>query len=406
MLTDLLNYRINYRATEGCNMEKIILIRFGEIFLKGNNRKYFEKRLIDNIKDSLHAYQFDFRTSQNRYYIENYDADLETEIVNRLKKVFGIHSVSVAAKIPTEPDEIRKAAVEFFDDTPLTFRVTVRRADKKFPYESPTFAAEIGGDILDKYPETSVDLYKFDKELYVDIRENGYTYIFTDKILCAGGMPVGCGGKGLCLLSGGIDSPVAAYMMAKRGLSIDALHFHSMPYTSEQAKEKVVTLAKEVAAYAGKIHLFVVPFTEIQENIHKFCPPEYMITIMRRIMMRIAERVARRNSCGALITGESLGQVASQTMQSITVTNAVIENLPVFRPLIGFDKDEIIEIAQKIGTFETSILPYQDCCTIFLPKNPVIRPKLELIEYAEEKLDVEGLVKKAIENIEYIEIRP
>lgn len=387
-------------------MEKIILIRFGEIFLKGNNRKYFEKRLIDNIKDSLHAYTFDFRQSQNRYYIENYDVEFENEIKSRLQKVFGIHSISVAAKIPTDPDEIRKTAVEFFDDTPLKFRVTVRRADKRFPFESPEFAGEIGGDILEKYPETTVDLYKYDKELYVDIRENGYTYIFTDKILCAGGMPVGCGGKGLCLLSGGIDSPVSAYMMAKRGLSIDAIHFHSMPYTSEQAKEKVLTLAKEVAQYTGKIRLFVVPFTEIQENIHKFCPPEYMITIMRRIMMRIAEIIAVRNSCGSIITGESLGQVASQTMQSITVTNAVIKKLPVFRPLIGFDKDEIIDIAKRIGTFETSILPYQDCCTIFLPKNPVIRPKLELIEIAEEKLDIDGLIEKVRDSIEVIDIKP
>ncbi len=386
-------------------MERVILLRFSEIFLKGNNRKFFEKKLIDNIKETLKSYKYRFSTSQNRYVVSDYDVDLETEIVERLKKVFGIYSLSVANKVKTDFDEIRKAAVDLFDDTPLKFRVTVRRADKRVEIPRPVMAAEIGGDILEKYPETSVDLTNFDKEVYVDIRENGYTYIFLDKIHCAGGMPVGSSGKALCLLSGGIDSPVAAYMMAKRGLQIDAIHFHSMPYTSEQAKEKVVSLAKIVSAYAGHIKLHVVPFTEIQENIHKFCPPEYMITIMRRIMMRISERLAMQINAGALVTGESLGQVASQTMQSITVTNKVIERLPVFRPLIGFDKEEIVKISKHIDAFETSILPYQDCCTIFLPKNPVIRPKLELIERAEKALDVEGLIKRAMDNIEVIEVK-
>lgn len=386
-------------------MERVILLRFSEIFLKGNNRKFFEKKLIDNIKETLKSYEYRFSTSQNRYVVSDYDVDLEAEIVERLKKVFGIYSLSVANKVKTDFDEIRKAAVDLFDDTPLKFRVTVRRADKRVEIPSPVMAAEIGGDILEKYPETSVDLTNFDKEVYVDIRENGYTYIFLDKIHCAGGMPVGSSGKALCLLSGGIDSPVAAYMMAKRGLQIDAIHFHSMPYTSEQAKEKVVSLAKIVSAYAGHIKLHVVPFTEIQENIHKFCPPEYMITIMRRIMMRISERLAMQINAGALVTGESLGQVASQTMQSITVTNKVIERLPVFRPLIGFDKEEIVKISKHIDAFETSILPYQDCCTIFLPKNPVIRPKLELIERAENALDVEGLIKRAMDNIEVIEVK-
>lgn len=386
-------------------MERVILLRFSEIFLKGNNRKFFEKKLIDNIKETLKSYEYRFSTSQNRYVVSDYDVDLETEIVERLKKVFGIYSLSVANKVKTDFGEIRKAAVDLFDDTPLKFRVTVRRADKRVEIQSPVMAAEIGGDILEKYPETSVDLTNFDKEVYVDIRENGYTYIFLDKIHCAGGMPVGSSGKALCLLSGGIDSPVAAYMMAKRGLQIDAIHFHSMPYTSEQAKEKVVSLAKIVSAYAGHIKLHVVPFTEIQENIHKLCPPEYMITIMRRIMMRISERLAMQINAGALVTGESLGQVASQTMQSITVTNKVIERLPVFRPLIGFDKEEIVKISKHIDAFETSILPYQDCCTIFLPKNPVIRPKLELIERAEKALDVEGLIKRAMDNIEVIEVK-
>lgn len=385
-------------------MEKVILVRFGEIFLKGNNRKYFEKKLIDNIKHTLREYTYDFKQSQNRYIIENYDADLEKEIILKISKVFGVYSISAAAKVVTDFNTIRKTALRFFDNTPLKFRVTVRRADKRIDMTSTYMAAEIGGDILDAYPALTVDLYNFDKELYVDIRENGYSYLFTDKIMAVGGMPVGCSGRGLCLLSGGIDSPVAVYMMAKRGLQIDAIHFHSMPYTSEQAKEKVVSLAKIVSEYAGKIRLFVVPFTEIQEDIHKNCPPEYMITIMRRIMMRIAENIADNNDCGAIITGESLGQVASQTMQSITVTNAVIKNLPVFRPLIGFDKEEIIAISKKIGTFDTSILPYEDCCTIFLPKNPVIRPKLNLIERAETSLDIESLIESAISRVEIVSI--
>ena len=298
----------------------------------------------------------------------------------------------IAPKLESD-EEIR------FETTELPTEEARRELTEKFG------VLWIGGDILEKYTETSVDLTNFDKEVYVDIRENGYTYIFLDKIHCAGGMPVESSGKALCLLSGGIDSPVAAYMMAKRGLQIDAIHFHSMPYTSEQAKEKVVSLAKIVSAYAGHIKLHVVPFTEIQENIHKFCPPEYMITIMRRIMMRISERLAMQINAGALVTGESLGQVASQTMQSITVTNKVIERLPVFRPLIGFDKEEIVKISKHIDAFETSILPYQDCCTIFLPKNPVIRPKLELIERAEKALDVEGLIKRAMDNIEVIEVK-
>lgn len=387
-------------------MEKVILIRFSEIFLKGGNRKFFEKRLIDNIKESLKDFEYKFSQSQNRYVISDYDEDSEVEIIEKLKKVFGIHSVSAAAKVKTDFETIRKTALTFFDDTPLSFRVTVRRADKRVDIPSPVMAGEIGGDILEAYPETKVNLSKFDKELYVDIRENGFTYLFTDKIACAGGMPVGTAGKALCLLSGGIDSPVAAYMMAKRGLQIDAVHFHSMPYTSEQAKEKVINLAKIVSGYAGRINLYVVPFTEIQESIHKFCPPEYMITIMRRFMMRISERLALKINAGAIVTGESLGQVASQTMQSMTVTNKVVELLPVFRPLVGFDKEEIIAVSKKIDAFDTSILPYQDCCTIFLPKNPVIRPKPELIERAEKSLDIEKLISDALNNVEIIDVNP
>ena len=265
-------------------------------------------------------------------------------------------------------------------------------------------AARLGGAVLESNPNLTVNLHVFDTDLYVDIRENGLSYLFTDKIMGAGGMPVGTAGAGMVLLSGGIDSPVAAYMMAKRGLKLHAIHFHSAPYTSEMAKQKVVDLAGIVKNYSGPIVLHVIPFTDVQLKIHEKCPAELMITIMRRFMMRIAERVAKANSCGALITGESLGQVASQTMESITVTNGVIEDLPVFRPLIGMDKTEIMDIARNIDTYDTSILPYEDCCTVFLPKNPVIRPKLETVLKAEAKLDVETLIAACIENQEIINV--
>ena len=386
-------------------MERVILLRFSEIFLKGNNRKFFEKKLIDNIKETLKSYEYRFSTSQNRYVVSDYDVDLETEIVERLKKVFGIYSLSVANKVKTDFDEIRKAAVDLFDDTPLKFRVTVRRADKRVEIPSPVMAAEIGGDILEKYPETLVDLTNFDKEVYVDIRENGYTYIFLDKIHCAGGMPVGSSGKALCLLSGGIDSPVAAYMMAKRGLQIDAIHFHSMPYTSEQAKEKVVSLAKIVSAYAGHIKLHVVPFTEIQEQIRMNCPEDHFTLIMRRFMMRLAQRVADEVRAKALVTGECLGQVASQTMEALRVSEDVVE-LPVLRPLIGMDKEEIIRISRKIGTFDTSILPYEDCCTVFTPRHPKTKPSVEEAREYESALDVEGLCQRAMANREMIRVKP
>lgn len=383
-------------------MQRVILIRFGEIFLKGNNKGYFESALVHNIKNSLRDFDYEFKRAQNRYMIENYKNEEEGELLDCLLRVFGIHSVSVAVKIATDLAAISKVAVELMSEKTGKFRVTVNRADKRVGASSTAVAADIGGDVLDSNKNVSVDLFDFDTELFVDIRENGFTYLFTDKLMGANGMPVGTAGHGLVLLSGGIDSPVAAYCMAKRGMKLSAIHFHSAPYTSEMAKEKVVDLAKLAKRYAGSIKLNVVPFTDIQLEIHQHCPPEFMITIMRRFMMRIAERLAKTHDCGAIITGESLGQVASQTVESITVTNSVIETLPVFRPLIGMDKSEIIDIAKKIGTFDTSILPYEDCCTIFLPKNPVIRPKLDVVAEAEAALDVEGLIEKAIANIEVI----
>lgn len=381
-----------------------ILIRYGEIFLKGNNRGYFESALAKNIRTALENFNFKFVRAQNRFLIEDYDEAYETDIIDKLTKIFGIHSVSVAVKVKSTEEELEKAAVLMMKDKSGTFRVTVNRADKRIQKSSMELAAQLGGVVLESNPNLTVNLHVFDTDLYVDIRENGLSYLFTDKIMGAGGMPVGTAGAGMVLLSGGIDSPVAAYMMAKRGLKLHAIHFHSAPYTSEMAKQKVVDLAGIVKNYSGPIVLHVIPFTDVQLKIHEKCPAELMITIMRRFMMRIAERVAKANSCGALITGESLGQVASQTMESITVTNGVIEDLPVFRPLIGMDKTEIMDIARNIDTYDTSILPYEDCCTIFLPKNPAIRPKLETVLKAEAKLDVETLIAACIENQEIINV--
>lgn len=381
-----------------------ILIRYGEIFLKGNNRGYFESALAKNIRTALENFTFKFVRAQNRFLLEDYDEAYETDIIDKLTKIFGIHSVSVAVKVKSTEEELEKAAVLMMKDKSGTFRVTVNRADKRIQKSSMELAALLGGAVLESNPNLTVNLHVFDTDLYVDIRENGLSYLFTDKIMGAGGMPVGTAGAGMVLLSGGIDSPVAAYMMAKRGLKLHAIHFHSAPYTSEMAKQKVVDLAGIVKNYSGPIVLHVIPFTDVQLKIHEKCPAELMITIMRRFMMRIAERIAKANSCGALITGESLGQVASQTMESITVTNGVIEDLPVFRPLIGMDKTEIMDIARNIDTYDTSILPYEDCCTVFLPKNPVIRPKLETVLKAEAKLDVETLIASCIENQEIINV--
>lgn len=381
-----------------------ILIRYGEIFLKGNNRGYFESALAKNIRTALENFTFKFVRVQNRFLLEDYDEAYETDIIDKLTKIFGIHSVSVAVKVKSTEEELEKAAVLMMKDKSGTFRVTVNRADKRIQKSSMELAAQLGGAVLESNPNLTVNLHVFDTDLYVDIRENGLSYLFTDKIMGAGGMPVGTAGAGMVLLSGGIDSPVAAYMMAKRGLKLHAIHFHSAPYTSEMAKQKVVDLAGIVKNYSGPIVLHVIPFTDVQLKIHEKCPAELMITIMRRFMMRIAERIAKANSCGALITGESLGQVASQTMESITVTNGVIEDLPVFRPLIGMDKTEIMDVARNIDTYDTSILPYEDCCTVFLPKNPVIRPKLETVLKAEAKLDVETLIAACIENQEIINV--
>ena len=388
-------------------MEKVILLRIGEIFLKGKNKSYFENTLINNIKRHLSGYKYTFVKSQNRYYLEDFNQDELDEIVDRVKKVFGLHSLSVATKVETNEDLIAKAILEYKPKEGQSFRITCTRADKTFPYKSYEFAAKMGGVILENVKNVEVDLHEPDIVISIDIREKGYTYIFSDKIPCAQGMPVGTSGKGLLLLSGGFDSPVAGWRMARRGMRISAIHFHSYPHTSLQAKEKVIDLAKVMTDYCGNIDLFIVPFTKIQEAIHEKCRDDFMITIMRRIMIMIAERIAKQNECGALITGESLAQVASQTVESITSTNQAVELLPVFRPLIGMDKSEIIETAEHIGTAKLSELPYPDCCTVFLPDFPVIKPKLQVAIDEQSKIDnLEELINDAIENVETLRLKP
>ena len=381
---------------------KVIIIRYSEIHLKGNNRDFFESILISNIKHVLSDYDYQFGRSNARYVIRNFDENYTEQILDAVKNVFGVYSVSPAEEVPSTYEDISSAALSM---APVygTFKVNTNRADKRFPIPSMKLSADIGGKILEQNPTLRVDLFHPDTVVSIDIRENGKTFVYSEVIKGVNGMPVGTAGKGIIMLSGGIDSPVAMYMMAKRGMTLRSVHFHSFPYTSMQAKQKVLDLAKIVKKYTLHMTVDVVSFTEIQTAIHEKCPEEYMITIMRRFMMRIAEKLAQKHGAGAVITGESLGQVASQTLESITSTNSVA-TLPVFRPLIGFDKDEIIEIAQKIGTFETSILPYEDCCTIFLPKKPVTKPRLSAVLKVESALDVETLVNNALQNIEVVEI--
>ncbi|MBQ8908935.1 MAG: tRNA 4-thiouridine(8) synthase ThiI [Clostridia bacterium] len=380
---------------------KVILLRFGELYLKGDNRHLFESMLIRNIKSKLQGEQFKFEKTFGRYVISGYDDGREKAIVEKLKQVFGLYSLSCAVELPATIEAIT-AEVEKLQLGNKTFKVFVKRADKKFPLSSMDFAKQLGGVVLSKNHQAEVELYNPQVEIHIDIRLNGKAYMFYDTIKCQGGLPLGCAGRGLLLLSGGIDSPVAGYLVGKRGLEIEALHFHSYPYTSELARDKVLTLAKELVPYVGKIKLHMISFTKVQEMIHMNCSPEYMITIMRRIMMRIAERVCENNNLGAIVTGESLGQVASQTMQSMTVTGGVVKIKPIFRPCITMDKEEIMAVAQAIGTYETSILPYEDCCTVFLPKNPVIKPTIDRCEREEGKLNIEALVEECLAGEETI----
>ena len=381
-------------------MKNAIIIRYCEIHLKGKNRSFFEKMLKENIKNSLKGINFTFTAMHSRYLIEDFDEFDYDLITEKLSKIAGIHTYSRALVVENDFEQIVSAAKTLCENKSGTFKVATNRADKTFSPDSMQTSMLVGGRLLEEYaPKISVDVKNPSFTVYIDIREDGKSFVYTDVIHCLSGMPVGSAGKGLLLISGGIDSPVAGYMTCKRGMKLNCLHFHSFPYTGEAAKEKVIELTKKVGEYNGGINLFIVSFTHIQEEIHKHCPEEYMITIMRRFMMRIAERLARQQGDQAIITGESLGQVASQTIESITSSNSVV-TIPVLRPLIAFDKIDIIEISRKIDTYETSILPYEDCCTVFLPKYPAIKPNLERVKRAESKLDIEGLIDEAFKYVE------
>lgn len=389
-------------------MEKIILVRYGEIILKGLNRPVFEDKLMSNIRKSLYGLgKASVKRSQARIYIEPQEEgfDFETAL-EKVAKVFGIVSISPVWKIESDFEQIKEHSLrlvkELIEKKNLTtFKVEAKRGNKRFHMESPEICMELGAYILDNFPALKVDVHNPSFTVYVEVRENAY--IYTEILPSNGGLPTGTNGKAMLLLSGGIDSPVAGWMMAKRGVEIEAVHFYSYPYTSERAKDKVIQLAKILTNYCYRINLHVVPFTDIQLAINEKCPEDQITVVMRRAMMNISERIAEKTGCQALITGESMGQVASQTMQALGVTNAAVK-MPVFRPLIGMDKNEAIDIARKIDTFETSILPYEDCCTVFVAKHPRTRPKLKDIERYEGELQLGELLQKAIDNTEVIQL--
>lgn len=382
-------------------MEKVVIIRYSEIHLKGKNRGYFERVFSQNIEKSLKGVKHETHRLSGRYLIEGFD-EWETEVIlDRLKRVFGIHSYSVALKTASDMQHIFAAAKEVCSISG-SFKVISHRADKSFPLNSMQISAEIGGRLLSENKNISVDVHNPQFTINIDVRENGTTLVFNEFFKGAGGMPVGTSGKGLLLISGGIDSPVAGHMIAKRGMSLECIHYHSYPYTNLQARDKVIELAGVLAKYTCGIKLHIVSVTHIQEEIHKKCNGEYMVTILRRFMMRIAEKIAARCGAQCLITGESLGQVASQTIEGMTSSNSVIDNLPVLRPLCGFDKDEIIERSRNIGAYEISIQPFEDCCTVFLPKHPVIKPSLKTVIEEEERLDVQALLNEALSSVETV----
>jgi thiamine biosynthesis protein ThiI len=387
-------------------LEKLILVRYGEIHLKGLNRPFFEKKLVDNIKTVLGSSDgIEVTRAQGRIFvsgIDNIDRALDS-----LSRVFGIVSVSPVFVTEKNMDDILRTCVEVFknsmDGSIKTFKVEARRADKNFPLKSPQISRESGAAVLRNIPGIKVDVHNPDKTLHVEVRDKAY--IYTDVYPGPGGMPVGANGKVVLLLSGGIDSPVAGWMVAKRGVKPEAVHFHSFPFTSERAKEKVIDLCRILTGYIGDMNLHIVPFTAIQQEIYEKCPDSQITVLMRRAMMKIAEQIALDTGAGALVTGESIGQVASQTIESLHVTNSAV-NIPVLRPLIGFDKVEIMDRAKDIGTYQTSILPYEDCCTVFVPKHPVTKPKLEHIENSEKGLDIDKLIKEAIQGKELMVIKP
>lgn len=383
-------------------MREIVMVKYGEIALKGINKKTFEDMLQSNIKRRLKKIGlFSYERMQSTIYIEPQDGADVDEAVRALQKIFGIGAIQKCAVFPKDIEAVRERLGDYLKealDGAKTFKIEAKRADKTFPLTSPEIQQTLGDAVLDAFPNIGVDVHRPDVTVRLEIRDNG-AYLSAKRITGAGGMPVGSSGKALLMLSGGIDSPAAGYMMAKRGLVVDCIHYISPPYTSERALTKVRKLCEEMTEYCGDIMFYCVPFTEIQEAIKDNCPEEFFTIIMRRLMMEIAQRIAENDNCLALITGESVGQVASQTMAAIACTDAVCR-IPVFRPLVGMDKTEIIEIARKIDTFETSTLPYEDCCTVFTPRHPKVRPRLEDIERAQGSFDFEPLIQKAVEGTE------
>ena len=382
-------------------MKEIILIKNGELALKGLNRTAFEDKMIKNIRRRLSDLgKVTFFKSQSTItvYPDSEDFDLD-EAVERVGKIFGIAGYSRAAVAAKDFEEIKRVCVEYFSDSIFrykTFKVEAKRSDKKFPLKSPEICREIGAVMLENFSHLKVDVHHPDLVITVEVRDKE-AYIRGNQLKGAGGMPVGTSGKGAVLMSGGIDSPVAAYLMARRGLELRAVHFAAPPYTSELAESKVKMLTEKVSAYAGRIELYIVPFTKIQETIRDACPEEYFTIIMRRLMVEIAERIAEKHGAKALVTGESLGQVASQTLYALACTDSAAA-MPILRPLIGMDKNDIVAIARKIDTFETSILPYEDCCTVFTPKHPNTRPRAEDVLAAQEAVDWAGMIEEAIEH--------
>ena len=394
----------------------ILLARMGEIALKGLNRGKFERQLMDNMRWRLKEYgAFSIVQSQSRIWIEPKDTnpdileDKETaeQVLNAVTQVFGLVSASLVRRFNGDMEDIKKQAVQLTDDILSehdykTFKVESKRGNKRFPLASPEICMDVGEVILDAHPELTVDVHNPDFTIYIEVRED--LYVYSEKVEGHRGLPVGTAGKGMLLLSGGIDSPVAGYMMASRGMQLEAIYFHSYPYTSERALEKVKDLARIVSQYSGTILLHVCNFTDIQLNLYKNSPQDMLTITMRRIMFEIAEELANKQGCKCLITGESLGQVASQTIEAIQITNEVVKTMPVFRPLIGLDKEETCNISRRIGAFETSILPYEDCCTVFVAKHPKTHPQKKHIIEAEANLDIEALVQQGVEGIETYKI--
>ncbi|MDI9520038.1 MAG: tRNA uracil 4-sulfurtransferase ThiI [Bacillota bacterium] len=385
-------------------MRNLLLVKYAEVHLKGQNRPYFLRMLMKNIKQAVSPFGAHVRLHDSRIFVSGYTD--ENACINRITKIFGVHAVSPAVEMEKEDfTAVCQKAAELMSGKSGSFKVLARRADKLYFLDSPKIAARVGGYVLESNPKLSVDVHDPEHSLQVEIRDQALLYV--NSFPGAGGLPTGTSGRAMLLLSGGIDSPVAGYRIARRGVELSAVYFHSFPYTGEPVKEKVITLARILSGFCGKIRLHVVPFTEIQQAIHEKCPDDFTTLIMRRNMMRIADILAQKEKALALITGESIGQVASQTLEALMCTNAVA-TLPVFRPLIGTDKLEIIGESVKIGTYETSVLPYEDCCTVFTPRHPVTHPKLRQAEYAEKPLLIDNLLDemiiRAVDGTEVIEI--